>query len=115
MKYRVCIETRAIRDIDEACGWIGAQAPEAAERWFSAIEAEIYSLAHFPERCPRAREADLFPYDLRQLVYGRKQGRYRIIFTVRMQAVHVLHVRHGALPMMSTSEVDDLLPPELAP
>jgi plasmid stabilization system protein ParE len=75
MKYRVCIQTRAIRDIDEACGGIAAQAPDAAERWFSAIEAEIFSLARFPERCPRAREADLFTYDLRQLVYGRKHGR----------------------------------------
>ncbi len=24
MKYRVCIETRAIRDIEAACGWICA-------------------------------------------------------------------------------------------
>jgi plasmid stabilization system protein ParE len=111
MKYRVCIETRAIRDIDEACGWIAAQSPDAAERWFNAIEAEILSLAHFPERCPRAREAELFPYDLRQLVFGRQHGRYRIIFTVRAQTVHVLHVRHGALPSMNKDEVENLLPP----
>ena len=112
MKYRVVIETRAIRDIDEATGWIAAQAPEAAERWFNAIEAEIHSLARFPERCPRAREDGMFKYELRQLVYGRRHGRYRVIFTIHEGAVHVLHVRHGALPAMSKAEIGEILPPD---
>ena len=112
MKYRVRIETRATRDIDEASGWIAAVAPGAAERWFNAIEEEIYSLELFPTRCPRAREDGLFPYELRQLVYGRRQGRYRIIFTIRGQTVRVLHVRHGALPTMTKAEMQDLLPSE---
>ena len=56
MNYRVVIETRAIRDIDEATGWIASKASDAAERWFNAIEAEINALSRFPERCPRARE-----------------------------------------------------------
>ncbi|MEN9637047.1 MAG: hypothetical protein RL077_5451 [Verrucomicrobiota bacterium] len=50
MNYRVVIETRAIRDIDEATGWIASQASDAAERWFNAIEAEINTLSRFPER-----------------------------------------------------------------
>ncbi len=111
MNYRVVIETRAIRDIDEATGWIAAQASDAAERWFTAIEAEINSLARFPERCPRAREDGLFKYELRQLVFGRRHGRYRIIFTIYDGAVHVLHVRHGARPRMTMAEIVDLLPP----
>jgi plasmid stabilization system protein ParE len=111
VKFRVRIETRAARDIDEASGWLAARSPEAAERWFNAIEAEIYSLENFPARCPRAREAELFPYELRQLVYGRRQGRYRVIFTIRGQTVHVLHVRHGAHPTMTKAEVQDLLMP----
>jgi plasmid stabilization system protein ParE len=56
MNYRVVIETRAIRDIDEATGWIASKADDAAERWFNAIETEINALSRFPERCPRARE-----------------------------------------------------------
>ena len=112
MKFRVRIETRAARDIDEASGWLAAHSAEAAERWFNALEAEISSLKNFPTRCPRAREDGLFPYELRQLVYGRRQGRYRIIFTIRGQTVHVLHVRHGAHPTMTKPEMQDLLPPE---
>jgi plasmid stabilization system protein ParE len=60
MKLNVVIETRAARDIDEASGWIAERSPESAERWFNAIEAEVYSLAHFPERCPKARDAGHF-------------------------------------------------------
>lgn len=111
MSHRVIIETRAIRDIDEATGWIAAQAPEAAERWFDAVENAINSLARFPERCPRAREDGWFNYELRQLVVGRRHGRHRIIFTIRTDAVHVLHVRHGARPAMTKAEIEDLLPP----
>lgn len=112
MKYRVVIETRAIRDIDEAAGWLAAQSPEAAERWFDLMESEIRSLARFPERCPRAREDGLFKVELRQLVYGRRHGRYRVIFTVRKRTVHVLHVRHGAKPAMTPAEIAELLRPE---
>jgi len=111
MNYRVVIETRAIRDIDEATGWITAQSPDAAERWFNAIEAEIRSLARFPERCPRAREDGRFKHELRQLVFGRRHGRYRVIFTLHEGKVHVLHVRHGARPAMTKAEIGDLLPP----
>lgn len=81
MNNRVVIETRAIWDIDEATGWIAAQASDAAERWFNAIEVEINTLSRFPERCPRARENGLFKYELRQLVFGRRHGRYQEIFT----------------------------------
>jgi plasmid stabilization system protein ParE len=111
MNYRVVIETRASRDIDEATGWIASKADDGAERWFNAIEAEINALSRFPERCPRAREDGLFKYKLRQLVFGRRHGRYRVIFTICEDAVHVLHVRHGARPSMTKAEIEDLLPP----
>jgi plasmid stabilization system protein ParE len=110
VNYRVVIETRAIRDIDEATGWIAGQAFDAAERWFNAIEAQINSLARFPERWPRGREDGLFKYELRQLVFGRRHGRYRVIFTIFPDAVHVLHVRHGARAAMTKTEIEDLLP-----
>ncbi len=105
------IETRAAIDIDQASGWIAAGSPEAAELWFNGIEAAIYSLEHFPKRCPRAREDGLFKYELRQLVYGRGHRRHRIIFTVRDERVHVLHVRHGAFPTMTKDDVKNLLLP----
>ena len=82
-----------------------------SERWLNAIEAEINSLSRFPERCPRAREDGLFKHELRQLVFGRRHGRFRVIFTICEDAVHVLHVRHGARPTMTKADIEELLPP----
>jgi hypothetical protein len=33
--------------------------PDAAERWFNAIDAEIFALGRFPERCPWAGEDEM--------------------------------------------------------
>jgi plasmid stabilization system protein ParE len=49
-----------------------------------------------PERCPLAPEDALHAEEIRELFYGKLPGRYRILFTVRHESVHVLHIRHGA-------------------
>lgn len=111
MRLQVIIEPRAERDIDEAAGWIAVHAPAAAEHWFDAMQSAIQSLADFPVRCPRARECSSARYELRQLVFGRRHGRYRLIFTIHDGRVHLLHVRHGAKASMTEAEAADLLPP----
>jgi len=58
--------------------------------------AAIEDLGVFPERCPVARsESRHFGVMIRQLVYGKGVGRYRILYTVTDDLVVVLHVRHG--------------------
>jgi len=49
-----------------------------------------------PKRCPLAPENEYYPEEIRQLLYGRRQGRYRILFTIEQRTVTILHVRHGA-------------------
>ena len=56
----------------------------------------LSSLGTQPRRCPLAPEADAFGEEIRQLLYGRRGGRYRILFRVEGDAVLVLYVRHGA-------------------
>ena len=34
--------------------------------------------------------------EIREIFHGRRQHKYRILFTVSGNEVHVLHVRHGA-------------------
>jgi hypothetical protein len=72
--------------------------------WFIAMEEAIASLANFPERCPLAPETERSPlapeterspFEVRQLLYGRRPHAYRILFTIRGDVVHVLHIRHG--------------------
>jgi hypothetical protein len=47
------------------------------------------------DRCPLAPENKEFPFEVRQLLYGRKPHLYRVLFTIEGDTVVVLHIRHG--------------------
>jgi toxin ParE1/3/4 len=96
MAFRVETSAQAENDADAILEWLLAQhAGEAGMRWFLALEDAIASLATFPERCPLAPETVRFPFEVRQLLYGRKPHVYRILFTIEGDTVNVLHIRHG--------------------
>jgi toxin ParE1/3/4 len=95
VKYRVIIQPPAAADMDEAYEWILGHVPASAVNWFNGIEAAIQTLENFPQRCPLAEESRAFDLEIRQLVYGKRVGAYRVLFTIVQDAVHILHVRHG--------------------
>jgi plasmid stabilization system protein ParE len=95
-RWNVIVELPAQRDIAEAHLWLAGQAPEAADHWFDSIYDTIGSLEIFPERCPLAPETKSFNREIREIFHGRRQYKYRILFTMSENEVHVLHVRHGA-------------------
>ena len=95
-RWNVIVELPAQRDIAEARLWLAEREPDAAERWFNSIYDTIGSLETFPERCPLAPESKSFNTEIREIFHGRRQHKYRILFTVSENEVHVLHIRHGA-------------------
>jgi plasmid stabilization system protein ParE len=96
MTFRVEISADAERDAEAILEWLlSEQAGETGVRWFVELERAIKSLASFPERCAPAPENQRFPFEVRQLLYGRKPHVYRILFTVEGDTVQVLHIRHG--------------------
>lgn len=96
MSFRVRIHPTAVRSINEAATWIAERAPDAVVRWIEGIDQAIQSLSLLPRRCGLAPENDELDIELRQYIYGRKAGRYRILFVVRNDTVHVIEVRHGS-------------------
>jgi plasmid stabilization system protein ParE len=96
MTYRVIIQPNAEAELDAAFEYRRARAPQAATRWFAGFVDAINSLAEFPERCPFAPENGHFPEEIRQLLYGTRREAFRILFTIQGDAMHVLHIRHGA-------------------
>ena len=92
MSYTVIVEERAKRDIRDAAYWMAQHSPEKAMLWHFEIEEAIVSLENSPFRCPLAGESRYSPEEIRQLIFEK----YRILFAVREEEVHVLHVRHGA-------------------
>ena len=94
--YQVIILPTAERDIGEAYEWLAEQDAEAAIRWYNRLREVVFSLDTFPERCPLAPESEFFNLEIREIFHGRRQHKYRILFTVSEGEVHVLHARHGA-------------------
>jgi plasmid stabilization system protein ParE len=95
-RWNVIVELPAQQDIAEAHRWLSEREPDAADRWFDSIYDTIGSLELFPERCPLAPESKFLNAEIREVFHGRRQHKYRILFTVSESEVHVLHVRHGA-------------------
>ena len=103
-RWRVIVELPAQRDIAEAHLWLAEREPNAADRWFNSIYDTIGSLEVFPARCPLAPESKTLRTEIREIFHGRRQHKYRILFTVTENEVHVLHVRHGARLALGESE-----------
>ena len=96
MAFRVEISLQAERDAEQILEWLLSQkSGQAGIHWFLALDDAFASLSEFPERCPIAPESARFPFEVRQLFYGRKPHIYRILFTISSDAVTVLHIRHG--------------------
>jgi len=102
MEFKIEITPQAEADIEEAYRYIQAHAPEAAIRWVRRLREQIASLSLMPTRCPLAPEAGVLGVELRQLLFGRRSGTYRIIYRIVAgnQVVQVLAVRHGAREQM---------------
>ena len=96
MSFSVNISARAEADIDAALVWIRAQAPTTAQRWYDRLRAAMETLETMPERFSLAAEAVELQLELRELLFGKRRGTFRILFTIQGSTVHVLHVRRAA-------------------
>lgn len=94
MAFRIKFSETADRNIYEILEWLVEEdAGDAGYRWFLGMREAIRSLGTMPKRCALAPEAVEFPFEVRQLLYGRKPHVYRVLFTIEDDTVHVLHIR----------------------
>jgi plasmid stabilization system protein ParE len=96
MNYRVVIQPAAQVEIEAAYAWVRERAPMRAARWYRGLREAIDSLQTFPEGCGLAPEAAAFDLEIRQLLYGKRRGVYRIFFTIVGNIDSILYFRHGA-------------------
>jgi plasmid stabilization system protein ParE len=108
VSFTVVITRTAREQIADAANWIFRRSPDAAMKWLDGIEQTIAELSEFPTRCPLAPESDVVGSEIRQQLYGRRQHKYRILFAIRGDKVHVLHVRHGARDFLFPSDFEEI-------
>jgi hypothetical protein len=77
--------------------WLADQSPDAGARWYVGLEKAVAKLRAFPERHPIAEdESEQLGFPLRQMLYGRRRGVYRIFFSGEADTVTLHYVRHSA-------------------
>jgi hypothetical protein len=58
-------------------------------------------------RCTFTVEYEIFPEEVRQLIYGKTKNAYRVLFTIRNMTVYVLYVRHSARAPLTPEDLEN--------
>jgi plasmid stabilization system protein ParE len=106
MTYRVIITAAAKQNLRDAYRWAADRAPHTAALWLQRFEAELQTIASFPERFQLAPENAFVEPEIRQLIFGRRLTAYRALFTIIGDDVQVLHIRRTTRDWASP---DDLI------
>ena len=100
MSFQVVTQPQAEADIREAMRWMARHSPKKSTHWYFDVMNAIESLSKFPARCPYAPERETFGLEIRHLLFDK----YRILFVIEDETVHVLRVRHQAQDILQPDE-----------
>ena len=97
MKYTVTITPRAEDDRQLAYRWFSENySSEFANQWWHGVTAAMHSLADMPGRCHKALESGDLPFDVYELLHGKRHNKHRVLFRIEKSEVVILHVRHSS-------------------
>jgi plasmid stabilization system protein ParE len=112
MPFRIEIAPQAFEDLDSIAEHIGRHgSTESASRWFNGIIDAIRTLGEMPSRCPLADESEDVRAEVRLLLHGKRNRRYKVFFAIHRETetVRVFHVRHWARKPADADEMKDLM------
>lgn len=92
--FRVRLEAEAKENLRQHYQNLRTRNPGSPypDRWYAGIRAAIRDLARSARRCGLAYENRYFAEAIRHRLYDS----YKILFVIRDDRVHVLHIRHSA-------------------
>ncbi|HVC96240.1 MAG TPA: type II toxin-antitoxin system RelE/ParE family toxin [Pirellulales bacterium] len=106
MKYHVQWTVKAEQDVERVLRWFHEQSATAAgARWVNQLMARITTLETQPARCALAVEAKQLGSEVRELLFGKRNFKYRILFRIEDSDVHILRVWHGARDFFTVDDV----------
>jgi len=115
MAFRVEIAPRAFNDLDDIADYIKRnRSLRQAEEWFNGTVEAIRTLGDMPGRCPVADESEDLGQEVRVLLHGKRNRKYKIYFSIERTGrsagrVFIFHVRHWARKRLTTHEVRALM------
>ena len=105
MTHSVIVTQKAKDDLRHYFSVAAEHAPQTAARWLNRFEEALQTLSDNPTRCALAPENDLVDPPIYQLFYGKRNARYRALFTIEGTRVLVLHVRRGTMDKAAESDL----------
>ena len=97
MIYSVIVTPTADAEAMDAFHWYANKSLAAAAKWHAGLSRALASLTKNPLRFPISEDdSEALGREVRMLIYGRRLGVYRILFSVRGDVVRVLRIRHSA-------------------
>lgn len=106
MRYRVLLTDKAEADVDAVLRWFHEQrATVAGQRWLSRLMTKLDTLETRPERFTVAAESEDIGIEIRELLFGKRQGIYRILFRIDKRNVYILRVWRGARDRVSPGDL----------
>ncbi len=106
MRYQVRLTDKAESDVDSVLRWFTTQqANSAGATWLSALMSRLSTLESNPDRCPIADESVDVGVEIRELLFGKRRGKYRLLFRIEGKTVLILRIWHTA---RDTPTHDDL-------
>jgi len=95
MAFRVEISPRAFNNLDEIAEYIKQRGSfEQAQKWFNGIIAAIRTLEDLRHSCPVADESEELGQEVRLLLYGKRNRRYKVYYSVQQTTPSTGTVRH---------------------
>ena len=89
MSFRVILQPRAEQDLDDTARFLldRSKSRAVALRWLRGIRSKINTLKASPHRCPVDPDSAAYGQEIRVLLYGKRRGVYRVLFTIRGDTV----------------------------
>lgn len=96
MEFQVRLTRSSEQQIESIYLWLKERNPEYADQWFRGLMNLIATLQDKPRRCPLIKENHSTSEEIRQILYSKSRSKYRVIFVIRENTVHIVYVRHSA-------------------
>lgn len=97
---------KAERDVETVVQWFHAESLDrSARNWLSQFESRIATLERHAERCSIAAEASDLGIELRELLFGKRHKKYRILFTIDGPTVQILRVWHASRSSLTADDI----------
>ncbi|MFM7924932.1 MAG: type II toxin-antitoxin system RelE/ParE family toxin [Planctomycetaceae bacterium] len=108
MKFRIVVLPGAQADLlRNAEWWAKNQSAEKAAEWLDAVQAQLGTIADFPESHAISVESAEFPYPIRDRLVGLgSRPAFRAVFTIRGDTVFVLTVRRCTQDRLQPGDID---------